>query len=252
MLTDHQLRFQRIFICCCLLACAVVLYYVHASGENGQLRTSLFRLHRPVSTHRLYPSNWSLIDRKSFEFLLNTDVCGQEPVRLLISVTSHPGHVALRQAFRSALPASVLWSYKIRRIFLLAQIDPVQLGYDHVNQSAIEEEHVLHRDIVQGDFVESYRHLSYKHVLGLKYAVHFCSQARFILKMDDDIAVDVFQLLDLFETSGAQPSQRVIFGSVMTDGELDPLRDTSSKWYVTYDEYAMAKYPPFEIGRAHV
>ena len=69
--------------------------------------------------------------------------------------------------------------------------------------------------------------------------------------MDDDIAVDVFQLLDLLEMSGTQPSQRVIFGSVMTAGELDPLRDTSSKWYVTYDEYPMAKYPPFVSGWAY-
>ena len=130
-------------------------------------------------------------------------------------VTSHPGHVTLRHAFRRALPAEVLAKDNIRRVFLLARIDPLQAGYGQTNQSVIEEEHLLHRDIIQGDFLESYRHLSYKHVMGLKYAVHYCPQTSWILKMDDDITVDIYQLITLLQATNWTTTSNIIVGALM-------------------------------------
>lgn len=129
-------------------------------------------------------------------------------------MTSHPGHVTIRRAFRRALPVHVLAKDNIRRVFLLARIDPQQEGYNQTNQLVIEEEYLLHKDIVQGDFVESYRHLSYKHIMGLKYAVHYCPQASWILKMDDDIAVDIYQFLTLLEETNWTTSNLIV-GALM-------------------------------------
>ena len=134
-------------------------------------------------------------------------------------MTSHPGHVALRRALRRALPSRVLAKDHIRRVFLLARIDPLQEGYDRTNQSVIEEEHLIHKDIVQGDFTESYRHLSYKHIMGLKYAVHYCPQASWILKMDDDIAVDIYQFLTLLQANNRSKAA-IIVGALLGLGKL--------------------------------
>ena len=247
MIANHSLVLNRIFICCCCAVC-VTLFYVYTTSQN---RLPTRRWVIPVSNHRFYPSNWTLLNLKRFEFLLNSNVCdGMDRIELLVIVTSHPGNANLRNAFRRALPKQELVKFNIRRLFLLARIDPNQMGYRRVEQLVIEEEHLAHNDIVQGDFTESYHNLSYKHVMGLKYATHFCRQAELILKMDDDIAVDVFQLLRLVRDLSLSGMQMA--GALMTGDELNPVRDRNSKWYVSRDDYASSRYPPFVSGWAYV
>lgn len=245
---NYQLLLKRMFFLCCCLVCTIVFYL----SQYPSLKVT--PTVRPFSTQKLYPSNWTLVNLKHFEFLLNSDVCGtgKQSVELLVVVTSHPGHVELRHAFRSGLPAQVLRKFGIRRLFLLGRIDPAQKDYRQVDQSVIEQEHLTHQDLVQGSFVESYRHLSYKHMMGLKYAVHFCPHAKLVLKMDDDIAVDIFQLLDFVKQKKKLSGLRIA-GAVMSGEELNPQRNRSaSKWYVTPEEYPMGKYPRFVSGWAYV
>ena len=246
MITSHHLQLRRIFVLCCILICATILY-TYSKTDTLQQRQSI----KPVSVHALYPSNWTLVNLKRFEFLLNSDPCsGSERIELLVLVTSHPGHVDLRGAFRRALPSTALRSFNMRRMFLLGRINTQQTGYRQVDQSIIEEEHLKYGDIVQGDFVESYRNLSYKHIMGLKYATHFCPHAELLLKMDDDIAVDLFRLLQLVRNQSLSSMQ--IAGAVLTGNELNPVRDKSSKWYVSRDDYAATRYPPFVSGWAYI
>ena len=253
MVSNHQGVFilRKIFTALCLLVCATVFYLYQTNPGNITQKFSI----RPASAHRLYPSNWTLINLKRFEFLLNSDVCGNKdevgnnPL-LLIIVTSHPGHVSLRQAFRNSLSSRILRQFGVRRMFLLGRINPFQENYSQVDQSVVETEHQQYGDIAQGDFVESYKNLSYKHIMGLKHAVNFCPHTKYVLKMDDDIAVDIFQLLAHIKPNNI--SGLALAGAVMMGQELHPLRDRSSKWFVTREEYALESYPPFVSGWAYV
>lgn len=246
LVANHSLLLKRLFVWCIFLVFTVV-FYLYSTESGWRIRRSV----RPASSHRLYPSNWTLVNLKRFEFLLNSDVCVHNiRTEMLIMVTSHPGHVNLRNAFRQALPVETLRMFNISRMFLLARINPSQTGYHQVDQSVIEEEHLAHNDIVQGDFVESYRNLSYKHVMGLKHATHYCPAAELVLKMDDDIAVDLFQLMDLVRNESLSGMQ--IAGAFMSGDELNALRDKNSKWYVSRDDYAPSRYPPFVSGWTYV
>ena len=43
-------------------------------------------------------------------------------------------------------------------------------------QEEIEKENSEHHDIIQGDFVDSYRNLSYKNIMGKLWVSEFCKQ----------------------------------------------------------------------------
>ena len=43
-------------------------------------------------------------------------------------------------------------------------------------QESIARENELHHDIVQGDFLDTYRNLSYKSIMGQLWASEFCEQ----------------------------------------------------------------------------
>ena len=70
------------------------------------------------------------------------------------------------------------------------------LGYPYLKiyQEQIEKENLLHGDIVQGNFLDSYKNLTYKTVMGHMWVSSFCTQAEFLMKADDDIYLDIYGL----------------------------------------------------------
>ncbi|PIO63108.1 hypothetical protein TELCIR_15308, partial [Teladorsagia circumcincta] len=62
------------------------------------------------------------------------------------------------------------------------------------HQRVIEEESKLHDDILQTDFEDSYRNLTYKHLAGLRYLASVCDEDVVIIKVDDDVAWDVLRV----------------------------------------------------------
>ena len=86
---------------------------------------------------------------------------------------------------------------------------------DRKLQESIAQENEIHHDLVQGDFLDTYRNLSYKNIMGQLWASEFCEQvggdetdevsadwlcvvkAQFILKTDDDQYVDLYEALVL-------------------------------------------------------
>lgn len=80
LFTADQRTLQRLFISCCLF-CVLAVYCLLRSEVKSR---PMYPEAKPMSAHRLYPSNWSLIDRKHFEFLLNSDVCNHSKVKSMI------------------------------------------------------------------------------------------------------------------------------------------------------------------------
>jgi beta-1,3-galactosyltransferase 1 len=56
-------------------------------------------------------------------------------------------------------------------------------------QPGLVEEARQEQDIVQGDFADTYRNLSYKNIMGKLWVATFCEQAQFVVKTDDDMYV---------------------------------------------------------------
>lgn len=204
------------------------------------------KIHTPniLSDHPLYPSNWTVINLTDFRFIINTpcEIANYPPWKLVMIVTSNARDFQARAAQRDAYSTYLLRSHRIHRVFLLAQDE-------EVDQEQINREQFDFQDLVQGNFQESYRNLSYKHIMGLKWASHFCSHARYVLKMDDDIMVDLFQWVHKLEEQYPQLDNQMLGYKQIG---LTPQRDPKSKWYVSQEEYPGKVYPDFMSGWAYV
>ncbi len=116
----------------------------------------------------------------------------------------------------------------------------------------MEEESARFGDLVQGNFVESYRHLAYKHLMGLGWAANYCRDASFVVKMDDDISVDLFRVLAELrrqEEEERQQGPSWLWGFVQSG--LSPERDSRSKWFVSGRDFPGREYPDFLSGWAY-
>ncbi|KAF6211537.1 hypothetical protein GE061_012050 [Apolygus lucorum] len=193
-----------------------------------------------------------LLDLKDFHHLLvprnvcNSSDGGSNNVKYVQIVTSYAGEVTARSALRRAYPSSELFTLGITRVFLLAR---TRHKTTDVSQAALEDENRKFGDLLQGNFYESYRNLTYKHAMGLKWASNLCPQIKYILKMDDDIVVDLYKVVDVLRAY-ERNSTFDLLGYVFDN--LRPIRMKANKWYVTKQEYYRNYYPKFLSGWFYV
>jgi len=135
----------------------------------------------------------------------------------------------------------------LRIVFMLGNSsDP------NVNEK-VRMESELYGDIVQEDYADTYRNLTIKTMAGIKWVSQHCSNAKFAIKVDDDVVVNTFFLLRFLDQLAAQSYSRVqnallcyYFPSSVVD------RYSESKFYVPYEDYADKYYNPYCSGPAYM
>ena len=166
----------------------------------------------------------------------NRNICqGVKNLLYLVVVHSSTIHFERRKSFRETW-ANIDKKYTIyntRLVFLLGK------PQNDSTQKTIRKENECFGDIVQGNFMDSYHNLTHKAVLGLRWVTENCRQARFIVKVDDDVFVNVFKLISII-TENANKS-RTIFCDVRPKGKIN----RGGKWKVDKREFAGLKYWPY-------
>ncbi|XP_023348743.1 beta-1,3-galactosyltransferase 2 [Eurytemora carolleeae] len=117
-----------------------------------------------------------------------------------------------------------------RLVFLLG------MGPDANTQNSVMSEAMQYKDIVQGDFLDTYRNLSYKSILGKLWVSNFCEQADFVVKADDDTFVDLYATF-FFTRQYLESPEYKNNGFILC--RINPntiIRNPKNKWYVSYDE----------------
>jgi hypothetical protein len=151
---------------------------------------------------------------------------------------------------RRAYPADELKQLGIHRVFLLAVSNPKHdILYNSVPQNALEDENRRYSDLVQGNFNEAYRNLTYKHMMGLQWVTKYCQQAQYVIKMDDDIIVDFYRLLNIMK-SIVQDQRPLLMGYLLKG--IQPIREPANKWFVMQSEFPGSVYPPFLSGWLYI
>lgn len=138
--------------------------------------------------------------RPSFRFILNPLNRCDSQTKFLLLVHSHVQHFNARNAIRTSWANQRLQqNSQTRLVFLVGQLQqPDDDQLDH--RQRLDQEFVAHQDLVSGNFVDSYRNLTYKHLMGFNWALQFCSQTRFIVKSDDDAFIDLKRLIHMLQS----------------------------------------------------
>uniref|UniRef100_A0A3Q2Q2J0 Hexosyltransferase n=1 Tax=Fundulus heteroclitus TaxID=8078 RepID=A0A3Q2Q2J0_FUNHE len=111
----------------------------------------------------------------------------------------------------------------------------------------LEKESQQHADIIQLDFLDSYQNLTIKTVMMMQWLAAHCPNASYAMKVDSDIFVNVFHLVQRLRSS---PRAGFITGSLIRDGR--PRREPSSKWFLSEALYHEDSFPPYVSGAGYV
>ena len=169
--------------------------------------------------------------------ILSPEPCSED-IYLVSFVHSALKHAGRRTLIRLTRKISVT---KVKTIFILG-------SGSLEDMRSVEQEAKEFTDIAQFRYLDSYRTLTFKHLMGLRWVKEFCSNAKYLLKTDDDVIINTNIILNKLQAIPSMPTG--IYCYVHRKGQ--PHRNPGSKWYTTRKEYPGGIYPDFCSGFAYL
>lgn len=176
-----------------------------------------------------------LIDLDDFSFKINQRSChDSDPYPLvLILVHTAPNNFEKRNTIRST------WGRSDPRSKLL-----FLLGTSNSSQADIEYENKTYGDIVQGNFIDAYKNMTYKHIMALKWFTYYCPDAKYIVKTDDDVFIHSPNVYKFLENDINR--KKFLFCYKLVEARVK--RTYRSKWRVSVKDYPNKYYPEYCPG----
>ena len=174
-------------------------------------------------------------------------LCKEYPdLQTIVYIYSSPRSLQIRHNIRTTWGRTTPFQYgRMMLIFLVGLPDTSSV------QAIINEEHAMHRDIVQGDFLDTYRNLTLKGLLGLQWVLKYCSNAKLVLKVDGDAFVNTFLLQELMNK--LQNEQKLAICAINDNMPIYRDPATCSKWCAQEWEFPGKKYyPRYCAGMAYM
>ncbi|XP_074650240.1 beta-1,3-galactosyltransferase 5-like [Tubulanus polymorphus] len=217
----------RIRCICVVTACGLSLLLILMIPFN----------HGPTPTRRSLESPYpKSVD--GFEFSMpNIGVCSNSFVEIVVIVISAVKRYEQRQLIRGSWAQWKNDKYKV--VFFMGKPG------NGTSPNGLANEAETYGDIVQADFRDTYWNLTMKSVLMLRWLNEYCPDAKYAMKVDDDVYVHIPNLANSLEETYKLHRQfflcRVQYLSI-------PKRYRNSKFYVSYDEWPETFYPNYCIG----
>lgn len=135
----------------------------------------------------------------------------------------------------------------------------------------METESASYGDVIQEGFLDTYNNLTLKSVMLLKWVRSHCRHARYVMKTDDDMFVNLARLVTQLHSDTARfrpppslaPStdadqlpdfalepRGLLLGALICGAR--PIANTRSKWYAPRYMYAERTYPNYLSGTGYV
>ncbi|XP_037091053.1 beta-1,3-galactosyltransferase 1-like [Pollicipes pollicipes] len=176
-----------------------------------------------------------VINNQTFERLTAPAAGCTASTALLVLVTSAVDNWERRQAIRDTWGGGdALAEVGGRLLFLLGETEPE-------SAAAIRAEAQEYGDILQEAFRDSYRNLTLKTMMGLRWTAEHCDKVNFVVKTDDDIYWNLPLLMSHLETFD---DRRFITGCIKQYSAPEPISMSGAQ--------APPGYPLFAAGAGYV
>lgn len=162
-------------------------------------------------------------------------------INLTIVVMSAPGNIQARTAIRQTW-GSYGQQRNVNVLFIIGTTRDKEL------EKSIDDEVKLYGDIIRGKFYDSYSNLTLKTISTLEWMDKYCFNAKFLLKTDDDMFINIPRLLLFIDKH--YNDKNIIYGRLAK--KWQPIRNKKSKYYVSQGQFKPQHFPDFTTGPAYL
>ena len=114
----------------------------------------------------------------------------------------------------------------------------------------IEHESVLHNDVLQLNFNDSYGELAFKVLNSYKWAAEYCNGAAFVLRINDDVVLNTFAVNSYLNKTKKNNDTNTMYGNILFESVV--YRDVGNRFYVSFEQFDKPYFYPYGEGSAHI
>lgn len=200
---------------------------------------NLFCVLTTLAEKIVYEHNFNLILNPSYTLCNQTN--SENKIDVLIYVHSTPTNLKRRVTIRETWASRNLFP-NTRLVFMLGKTD------NQATNDLLDLEMDTYNDLVMGDFLDTYKNLTHKAVMSLKWISEFCNTTSWIIKVDDDVIVNTFAIMNHLNKMKKYKDYRkktiICFGWEWAYVN----RNKKSKWYVSQEEFSDKYYEKYCSG----
>ena len=116
----------------------------------------------------------------------------------------------------------------------------------------IKQENEIYGDMVQTDFSDTYYNLTTKTMMGFRWVSTYCGNARYTLKVDDDIVVSIPRLTSYLNALVKNDTHQTNSILCRYYEHAPVFRDNTSKFYLSKEEHVQDFFDPYCDGPAYM
>lgn len=146
-------------------------------------------------------------------------------IELLILIFSRRENMELRMAIRNT------WGNLDKRMDV-AMAFVLGDSLDDWLSSSLTEENYEYGDLIRGNYLDTYNNLTLKTISCLEWVDKYCNRAKYILKTDDDVFINVPRLMKFLSK---RKKKRVIYGRKMRYS-----KKPFNTWFCTGPAYVLS------------
>ncbi|XP_032784330.2 beta-1,3-galactosyltransferase 5 isoform X1 [Daphnia magna] len=195
-------------------------------------------------------------DVTSFKYPITVSSCRRSPTSrsVFIAVISATENVLNREKIRKTWKNHVTIVVGKGLLSMARFVFVLGMTNDSLLQSKIRGESMLHGDILQVDILDFYRNLPSKMAGLLNWVNANCPGVGFLLKADDDICVNVYNLANIVQSYHLS-GNLTIFGcshhvGILAFNNWGPMREGQHK--ITLDAWPWSSYPNYINGPVYL
>ncbi|CAN9514683.1 unnamed protein product [Ophioblennius macclurei] len=192
-------------------------------------------------------SNYLVEYPHQYEFLLDEpNRCLKESPFLVLVVPVGPDNREARDIIRSTWGKETTMLGKVVHLYFLMGLSAGRNGTEPVEEGVLEESQ-QHHDILQSDFIDSYKNLTIKTMVMFEWLSTHCPNTSYAMKVDSDVFLNVHNLVDMLLKA---PQELYMTGLVARGASV--IRNHASKWFLPVSVFPDPVYPPYALGLGYV
>ncbi|XP_043078258.1 beta-1,3-galactosyltransferase 2 [Puntigrus tetrazona] len=185
---------------------------------------------------------------RKYKFIIDQpEICEQQKPFVVIIVPVPPWDTEARSGIRRTWGGEKLIGDKA---VLVLFIMGLHSGNDQeALQEKLQNESQQYQDLLQSNFLDSYKNLTIKTMMMMEWLNKSCLQASFAVKVDADVLLNMNNLINMLVSLNPVPTNYmtglVWYGNIV-------IRNPENKFYIPYDVYSRDTYPPYPLGMCYI
>jgi len=155
-----------------------------------------------------------------------TNLCKFKTKFIFIYIFTSVESFAKRQLIRDTWANKSLNLFNFNLVFIIGNTNNLNKTIDKL----LHLEQYKYNDLIQGNFIDSNRNLSYKSLIAWKWIKYNCNHASYILKLEDDVFLNIFKLKQILNNNN------------------NIFKSTNNSFICTVHPRSDKHYPPYCLG----